>query len=111
MPETFLTILLEKGQVLTHPFVMGELAIGSLRQRDSFLKALHRLSQATMAYNEEVLEFITAHKLFGTGIGYIDAHLLVAVQLTGNAVLWTRDKRLLAVAQRLNLAWSESKAF
>ena len=110
MPETFLSVMIEKGEVLVHPFVIGEVAVGSLRQRGLFLEALYRLPQADTAYHGEVLQFISDHQLFGSGIGCIDTHLLVAAQLTGDTVLWTRDKRLLAAAQRLNLAWSESKA-
>ncbi len=109
MPEASLSVLLEKEQVLAHPLVIGELAVGNLKERESVLQDLHELPQAVAAYHEEVLQFIAIHSLFGTGIGYIDAHLLVAVKFTDNSALWTRDKRLLAVAQRLNLAWSEPK--
>ena len=108
-PETLLNVMLEKRQILTHPFVIGEVALGHVQQRERFLGALHLLPRAAEAYNEEVFAFITSQKLFGTGIGYVDAHLLVAARMTPNTSLWTRDKRLLAVAERLNLAWSEPK--
>lgn len=96
--------LLTRNQVVSHPFVRGELALGNLRQRDVILSALDNLPQAPVAFADEVNFFIETHALFGLGIGLIDAHLLAATQLMGNAKLWTRDKRLLAVAVRLNLA-------
>ena len=98
-----LTGLLNTGQVLTHRFVIGELALGSLQNRDIVLGALQNLPQASDATDEEVLRFIAHHALFGTGIGYIDAHLLAAVQLSQGALLWTRDKRLQAESVRLGL--------
>ncbi len=96
--------LLNTGQVLTHRFVIGELALGNLQNRDSVLSALQNLPQATEASDEEVLRFIAHHVLSGSGIGYIDAHLLAAVQLSHGALLWTRDKRLLAESVRLGLS-------
>lgn len=98
-----LTGLLNVGQVLTHRFVIGELALGNLQNRDVFLGALQSMPQAIEATDEEVLGFIANHALVGTGIGYIDAHLLAAVQLSPGALLWTRDKRLLAESVRLGL--------
>ena len=98
-----LTRLLNTGQVLTHQFVIGELALGSLQNRNIVLTTLQNLPQATVASDEEVLHFIESHGLFGTGIGYIDAHLLAAVRLSSGAWLWTRDKRLLAESVRLGL--------
>jgi predicted nucleic acid-binding protein len=95
---------LEAGQVLAHPFVTGEIALGRLRQRDLVLNALLDLPQATVATDEEVRHFIDRHALFGAGIGYVDAHLLAALRLTATAALWTRDKRLHVVADRLGLA-------
>lgn len=96
--------LLNNGGVLMHPFVLGELSLGSLRQRDVVLEALSGLPRAKLANDTEVLLFIAQKALFGLGIGYIDAHLLAAVRLTPDASLWTRDKLLLAAAQRLGLA-------
>jgi predicted nucleic acid-binding protein len=97
-------MLLDRGNVLCHPFVAGELAMGNLSNRDTVLKDLQELSKPVVGEHEEVLRFVQQHRLFGTGIGYIDAHLLVATQLTPDAWLWTRDKRLLAVAEKLGLA-------
>lgn len=96
--------LLGDGKVLGHPFVVGELALGNLRQRDAFLRDLIDLPQAAVAEDEEVLRFIDREKLSGRGIGYVDAHLLAAVRLTPDAKLWTRDRRLQTVAAELGLA-------
>jgi predicted nucleic acid-binding protein len=96
--------LLDRGQILGHPYVLGELALGNMRQRDIVLGAMHELPQATVASDEEVMHFIDREALFGRGIGYVDAHLLAAVRLTAGAELWTRDRRLRALAARLDLA-------
>lgn len=98
-----LTRLLNAGQVLTHRFVIGELALDNLQNRNIVLSALQNLPQATAATDEEALHFIENNALFGTGIGYIDAHLLAAVRLSPGTLLWTRDKRLLAESARLGL--------
>ncbi len=96
--------LLDSGMVLTHPFVIGELALGNLGARESVLGALSRLPCAIVATDAEALHFINRHALFGRGAGYVDTHLLAAVQLTGGAKLWTRDKRLHSIAVKLGLA-------
>ncbi len=96
--------LLDAGMVLAHPFVIGELALGNLGQRQTVLTALSDLPQAIVATDQEALHFINRHTLHGRGIGYIDIHLLAAVRLTAGATLWTRDKRLHAVADQLGLA-------
>jgi predicted nucleic acid-binding protein len=102
--EKVLVALLDKGMVLAHPFVIGELALGNLRQREIVLDALSDLPRAGVATDMEVLHFIDHHALFGRGVGYIDAHLLAAVRLTAGAELWTKDKRLHGVAVELGLA-------
>ncbi|MBV8089167.1 MAG: type II toxin-antitoxin system VapC family toxin [Alphaproteobacteria bacterium] len=96
--------LLNGGEVLGHPYVIGELALGDLRQRDAFLRDLLDLPQAVVASDEEVLRLIDREKLFGRAIGYIDAHLLAAARLTVDTKLWTRDQTLNAVAATLGLA-------
>jgi predicted nucleic acid-binding protein len=96
--------LLDSGQVLGHCFVTGELALGNLRERDLVLGALRELPQAAIASDDEMLYAIDSRGLFGLGIGYVDAHLLAAVQLTAGAKLWTRDRRLQTVAARLGLS-------
>lgn len=96
--------VLETGLVLSHPFVVGELACGQLKARAEILGLLAALPQALVAQEQEVLFFIERHSLMGRGIGYIDAHLLTATALTEGARLWTRDKRLDALARELEIA-------
>jgi predicted nucleic acid-binding protein len=98
--------LLEAGEVLGHPFVVSELALGHLQPRATLLRDLHDLPQSIVASQQEVLHFINEHRLFGRGIGYVDAHVLAATRLTEGAALWTRDQRLRRVADRLRLAAS-----
>lgn len=99
-----LAALLNGSQVLMHPFVLGELACGNLRNRTEVLALLKGLPRAALATDEEVLFFIERHALMGRGIGYVDAHLLAAVTLGGVTRLWTGDKRLRTVADALALA-------
>jgi hypothetical protein len=98
-----LTRLLNAGQVLAHRFVIGELALGNIQNRNIILSTLQSLPQAAVASDEEVLRFIESHALWGSGIGYIDAHLLAATLLSPGSALWTRDKRLLAQSVRLGV--------
>ena len=101
--------LLREGQVLGHPWVTGELALGHLSRRSEILGLLHNLPQATVATDDEVLAFIDIRQLFGLGIGYVDAHLLAATTLTTAARLWTRDKRLALAAVQHGLARIDAK--
>jgi predicted nucleic acid-binding protein len=98
--------LLDSGMVLMHPFVVGELALGNLRQRETVLNALSGLPCASIATDTEVLHFIGQHTLFARGIGYVDVHLLAGARLTTGALLWTKDKRLHDVAAQLSLAFT-----
>lgn len=102
--DAALEALLERGGVLGHAFVTGELACGSLKQRATILKLLARLPQARLAFDAEVLSFIERHGLMGAGIGYLDAHLLASTMLTPEARLWTRDRRLASAARHIGLA-------
>jgi predicted nucleic acid-binding protein len=99
-----LSEMLDRGEVLMHPFVVGEIALGNLLNRKTLLDTLQNLPQATIADNVEVMQFIERQSLFARGIGYLDAHLLAATRLTSDTLLWTRDKRLLAVATALGLS-------
>ena len=103
-----LVALLERATVLMHPFVVGEMACGSLHDRVSILELLQDLPAAAVAEGEEVLGFIERHVLHGKGIGYVDVHLLASVALTEGAKLWTRDKKLREVAQALGCAFEDS---
>ncbi len=98
-----LVTLLHNGKVLGHPWVTGELALGNFARRNAILGLLHNLPQATIAADAEVMTLIDHHRLFGFGIGYVDAHLLASTRLSAGAQLWTRDKRLRAMAVRLEV--------
>jgi hypothetical protein len=91
--------LLERSAVLMHPFVVGEIACGSLRDRKSILELLLDLPAAVVASSDEVLEFVESGALHGKGIGYVDVHLLASVALTPGAELWTRDAKLRRIAE------------
>lgn len=96
--------LLERGQVLVHPFVVGEIACGSLSDREAALELLRQLPAAAVADPDEALGFIELRGLHGNGIGYVDLHLLASAALTAGSTLWTRDKRLRETAEALNCA-------
>ena len=100
-----LTVLLEEARVLAHPWVIGELALGQLSRRSEILGLLSNLPQATVATETEVMTLVETQHLFGRGIGYVDTHLLTATLLTADASLWTRDKRLAAVAADLGISY------
>lgn len=101
-----LTELLDRSVVLAHPWVIGELALGNLGARAEILRLLADLPQATIATPPELLALIEHRDLYGIGIGYVDAQLLAATMLTDGATLWTRDRRLHAAAQQLELAYA-----
>jgi hypothetical protein len=94
--------LLSREEVECHPFIVGELACGSLRRRSEILALLHRLPRVPVASHDEVLAFVEGHRLIGRGIGWIDAHLLASAALDRTR-LWTRDRRLSDVARGLDL--------
>jgi len=98
-----LATLLEEMTVLTHPFVIGELALGQLSDRDEILELLANLPAAKVATHDEVLALIDRRDLAGSGIVWVDTHLLAAALLS-DASLWTLDRRLDAAATRLELA-------
>lgn len=102
--DPLLVKYLEAALIYTHPFIIGEIALGSLRNRDKVLSALCDLPMAKQATDHEVQTFIEQQPLYSLGIGYIDAHLLASARLTPGMRLWTRDKRLNNVALRLDIA-------
>ena len=99
-----LSALLEATDVAVHPFVVGELACGSLRRQSDVVRLLSALPQVTTATHEEVMHFIDAHRLGGRGIGYVDVHVLASASIDGIRV-WTRDKALASQAASLGLAF------
>ena len=92
--------LLEDQQVLIHPFVVGELALGQLARREYILDSLQHLPQVCQASHPEVLHLLHQKKLYGLGIGYIDLHLVAATLLTPDTQLWTRDARLIRACDK-----------
>jgi predicted nucleic acid-binding protein len=93
--------LLDDGEVACHPFIIGELACGNVKNRTTILSLLEALPMALMVEDEEVLAFIDNHDLMGKGLGYIDVHLLASAVLSG-LPLWTLDKKLEKAAEVLH---------
>jgi len=102
--DRWLQRLIREDRVLGHAFVVGELACGLIANRAATLQVLVELPQALIAEPAEVLALLDRHGLAGSGVGYVDAHLLASVALSPPARLWSADRRLAAVAQRLGLA-------
>ncbi len=102
-----LSALLDDDELLMHPFVIGEIALGSLARRAEMLSLLDAQPKAPVAAWQEVLFLIAGERLHGLGIGYVDAHLLASARLA-DARLWTRDRRLRAAAERLALSAGEA---
>jgi predicted nucleic acid-binding protein len=94
--------LLEAGEALCHPFIVGELACGDLRRRAEILELLDHLPGVPVVDHHEVIAFIDAHTLMGTGIGWVDAHLLASTVLS-RAKLWTMDRPLARAATKLGV--------
>lgn len=95
---------LNAGTVVCHPFVIGELACGNLKNRREILDLLQTLCVCPVAGHDEILHFIESNHLMGLGLGYIDVHLLASARLAG-IPLWTLDRPLHAATIRLNAAW------
>ncbi|WP_291525237.1 type II toxin-antitoxin system VapC family toxin [Acidithiobacillus sp.] len=103
--EAHLSTLLDHGMVQTHDFIIGEIACGNLKNRQQTLYLLSCLPRCTATFPEETLFFIECHGLMGRGIGYVDASILASAALV-QANLWSRDKRLMALATELGCAYS-----
>lgn len=96
--------LLRDVQVLSHPFIVGELSCGNLKNRQELLSLLQELPRATIAEHEEVLELVETRKLSGQGIGWVDAHLLASALLSGSP-LWTADRKLRTLSAALGVLY------
>jgi len=96
--------LLNNGDVMCHPFVVGELACGNMGNRDEVLLLLHSLPGAVSAEQSEVLRFINDHRLMGRGLGLIDVHLLISAILS-DVYFWTLDKKLRLVSFEFNVSY------
>jgi hypothetical protein len=101
--DTALAGALDRGEVLMHPIVLGEVACGNLRRRGEVLSLMRDLPRSPVATDDEALAFIESRELMGRGIGYADVHLLASVALEPGATLWTGDRRLAAVAGDVGL--------
>jgi len=95
---------LMEGQIVCHPFVIGDLACGNLKNRDEILSLLEALPAATKASHEEILHFIETNQLMGIDLDYVDVHLLASALLSAT-LLWTKDKKLNEAADLLNIAF------
>jgi len=95
--------LLNQGQIAIHPLVIGELALGSFKQRGQILALLDLLPQIQAAQLSEVRHMIEARRLHGRGIGFVDAHLIASVLIDSSTRLWTRDRKLRRVAEDLHI--------
>ena len=104
--DVTLADLLNAGVVACHPFVIGEIACGTLKDRARILDALGQLPLVPLASHREAMVFLERRRLAGCGIGWVDMHLLASTTLAGGARFWTRDKRLAGVAADLGLAYS-----
>jgi predicted nucleic acid-binding protein len=94
---------LDHGQIVIHPFIVAELALGSLRDRTQTLALLDLLPKVRVARTSELRLMIEARGLYNLGIGLTDAHLIAAVFIDAPTLLWTRDKRLRKVAEALGI--------
>ena len=94
---------LDQGQIVIHPFIVAELALGSLKERTKTLALLDLLPQVRVARLSELRLMIAARRLYNLGIGLTDAHLIASVFIDSPALLWTRDKRLRQVAENLGI--------
>ena len=106
--DTALAGLLDDEQVLTHPFVVGELACGQIRHRNKIIELLAALPATTRAGDDEVLFLIDKHRLMGSGLGLIDVHLLASC-LTDGCQLWTADRALAAAASQMRINWGPQR--
>ncbi len=102
--NSYLKKLLLDESVVCHPFIIGELACGHIKNRKEIISLLQALPQAQTAENDEILQFIEHKRLIGLGIGLIDVHLL-ASSLLSNVLFWTADSQLRTTASRLNVLY------
>jgi hypothetical protein len=107
-PDERLANYLEEQKVVTHKFIIGEVALGHLKPRRQILAGMARLPGIALASDAEVLTLIEAESLFGSGIGYLDAHLLASARLTPGAAIWTRDKPLRSAAEKMGVVLRDS---
>ena len=105
-PEPDLIALLDDEQVATHPMIIGELALGSIRNRIEVIGLLRDLPAVVSSTHAECLRFVEARRLYGRSLSLVDAHLLASATLTPHSSIWTRDRNLAAAASEMSLAWA-----
>lgn len=101
--DAILTQLIVEGAILHHPFVTGELAVGNLHQRERTILMLRSLPQIEPVDEDEFFDFMTSASLHGTGLGFVDIHLLAAIDWSNGQKLWTRDRKMREQAERFDL--------
>lgn len=99
-----LKTLLMETEVVSHPFIIGELACGNIKNRKEVFSLLDTLPSSMVVTNDEFLHFLEHHKLMGKGIGFVDIHLLASARIS-RIPIWTEDKNLKKIAKQLNLAY------
>lgn len=102
--DATMSTCLDLGEIVMHPFVLGELSLGSMPKYDAVIATLMAMPAIQVAQADEVLVLVRNNMLMGTGIGYIDAHLLASSLIVSGTHVWTRDKRLRRAAERLGVA-------
>ncbi len=108
--DPVLADLLEAGDICQHPLVVGELACGNLKNRAQLIHGIASLPLVCTASDEEVMTLLTTHRLFGTGLGWVDVHLLASALLT-RCRLYTLDVKLRNAAVKLHAAYLPASAF
>ena len=101
--EAAMRTLLVSGQITIHPFVIGELIMGNLTPLDASIAYLSAMPRVDPVSESQLYDCVTKHKLSGTGMGFVDAHLLAAAEQNRGLRIWTRDKRLALHAERVGL--------
>ena len=102
-PDPIMAVLLQSGKIATHPFVVTEIALGSMRDRRAKLAALDTLLRVNVAEGDEVRRLIESHSLYWKGLGLTDVHLIASCLMTMGVQLWTRDKALATAAKSMGI--------
>ena len=108
--DSELVFLLEEREVLIHPLIVGELACGNLQHRAMLMEFLADLPECNLVDVPETVSLVNRRKLFGLGIGIVDAVLLAATMVTPNTLLWTRDRRLARIAAEAGIAFTPTSS-